>query len=70
MPKMALHDYGTAASQPLAKAWVELGSAENKKPPHRMPDAAVYADDLNQMDQNEICTPAMKVRAAPGTTMF
>jgi hypothetical protein len=29
-----------------------------------------FADDLNQDDQNEICTPAMKVRAAPGTTMF
>ena len=43
---------------------------KTKKPPHRRPDAAVYADDLNQDDQNEICTPAMKVRAAPGTTMF
>lgn len=33
-------------------------------------DAEFCAKDLNPSDQNEICTPAMKVRAAPGTTMF
>ena len=67
---MTLHDDGTTLSQPLAKGWFELGSAENKKNAAQEARCGGFADDLNQDDQNEICTPAMKVRAAPGTTMF
>ena len=68
MPKMALYR-NSSVTAIFLKRWFELGFA-GKKTPHRRSGAAVGTNDLNQIDQNVICTPAMKVRAAPGTTMF